>query len=99
MKNFRLSPTSVTLAALAACNIILNIVGIFLLPPEIKTQISFGGGSVEPMSKALYLFFSATIIVICSVAGLYLKEKRLRYLIVDVILTVANTAVFVINLI
>lgn len=98
MKNFRLSPSSVALAAIAALSIALNIAGIFLLPAELQTQINFTGGSIEPMRKSIYLLFSSALIVICSGAGLYLRDKRVRYLIVESILAAANIAVFVGNL-
>ncbi len=98
MKKFRLSPSAAAIAAIAAISIILNIAGIFLLPAELQTQINLTGGSIEPMKKPIYLLFSSALIVICSAAGLYLREKRVRYLIVESILAAANIAVFVGNL-
>lgn len=98
MKKFRLSPSAMALFIIAAVSIILNIVAAFILPEELRTQINLTGGSVDPMKKNIYLYFSSGIIAICSVAGLYLRDKRVRYLIVESILAIANIAVFVGNL-
>lgn len=98
MKKFRLSPSAVALFIIAAVSMILNIVAAFILPEELRTQINFTGGSIEPMRKPIYLLFSSALIVICSGAGLYLRDKRVRYLIVESILAAANIAVFVGNL-
>jgi len=98
MKKFKLSGVATAFILLGAVSIILNIVGAFVLPDRIQTQINLGTGSVELMNKYLYLIFSAVIISLCSGVGLYLEEKRIRYLVVDIILSVANAAVFIYNL-
>ncbi len=98
MKQIKLSPIALALVFLGAVSIILNIAGVFLLPERIQTQINLGTGSVELMNKYLYLAFSAVIIALCSGVGLYLEDKRVRYLIVDIILSVANAAVIIYNL-
>ncbi len=97
MKQIKLSPIALAFILLGAVSIILNIVGAFVLPDRIQTQLNLGTGAVELMNKYLYLIFSAVIISLCSGVGLYLEEKRIRYLVVDIILSIANTAVFIYN--
>ena len=98
MKKFRLSHVSVALTAIAAVSLVLNIVGAFVLPSQLRTHISLNGAAVDAMSKLLYLPFSTFLICISSVTGLYLKDKRVRYLIVASILCLMNIAVFVMNM-
>lgn len=99
MKKFRLSPVSVALTAIAAISLVLNIVGAFVLPSQLRTHISLSGEAVDTMNKFLYLPFSAFLICVSSVVGLYLKDKRVRYLIVASILFLMNIAVFAANMI
>ena len=86
MKKFRLSPVSVALTAVAAVSLVL------------RTHISLSGAAVDTMNKFLYLPFSTFLVCVSSVTGLYLKDKRVRYLIVASILCLMNIAVFVVNM-
>ena len=98
MKKFRLSPVSVALTAVAAVSLVLNIVGAFVLPSQLRTHISLSGAAVDTINKFLYLPFSTFLVCVSSVTGLYLKDKRVRYLIVASILCLMNIAVFVVNM-
>ena len=62
MKKFRLSPVSVALTAVAAVSLVLNIVGAFVLPSQLRTHISLSGAAVDTMNKFLYLPFSKFLI-------------------------------------
>ena len=97
-RKFRLSPVSVALTAVAAVSLVLNIVGAFVLPSQLRTHISLSGAAVDTMNKFLYLPFSTFLVCVSSVTGLYLKDKRVRYLIVASILCLMNIAVFVVNM-
>ena len=50
MKKFRLSPVSVALTAVAAVSLVLNIVGAFVLPSQLRTHISLSGAAVDTMN-------------------------------------------------
>ena len=76
----------------------LQSVGAFVLPSQLRTHISLSGAAVDTMNKFLYLPFSTFLICVSSVTGLYLKDKRVRYLIVASILCLMNIAVFVVNM-
>lgn len=99
MKKFRLSPVSVALTAIAALSLILCIVGAFVLPSQLRTHLSLNGATADTMNKLVYLPFAAFLICISSAAGLFLKNKRVRYLVVASVLCLMNIAVFVANMI
>lgn len=77
----------------------INLYGYFKLPEEIATQISFTGGQVNHMSKTVYLLIIFGIVLALSYFGIFkAKEQRLKYLLVNSVIVIANIIMIVIQL-
>jgi len=76
-----------------------NLYGYFHLPEQIATQISFSGGSVNYMSKAIYLSLSFVIVAALSYFSMKTeKEKKVKYIVVDTVIVISNIAMIAIQL-
>lgn len=77
----------------------INVFGYFKLPAEIATQFSFSGESVNRMPTPIYMIVSFGIVFLlsmfCMTKG---QEQKLKYLLVNTILVVANIVMIVTQL-
>ena len=77
----------------------INVLGYLRLPDEIATQISLTGGSVNRMPTAIYLTGSFVLIAIFALLTLRNeREQRIKYFLVNTILTVANIIMIAIQI-
>ena len=77
----------------------INLYGFLNLPDEIATQISMSGGKVNRMSTPLYLIIVTIAVLVISV--LYTKverEQKIKWLLVDIVVVVANIVMIVTRL-
>ncbi len=78
---------------------IINIIGYYKLPGEIATQFSLTGEKVNYMSKTIYLLGSFGIVLLLTLVGKFKEqEQKLKYLLVNCLIVVANIVMIVIQL-
>ncbi len=82
------------LAVFSAVGIIFNIIGFIFLPDYIKTS-PFQGA--ELTNTSFFLVFSTLLFVFSLGAGLYLKERTLKYGIFSAVLALLNGVVICLN--
>jgi hypothetical protein len=89
---------NIILILLATVTVVFNIVMFFFLPDSVATKISFEGKAVQYMNTTLYLILSAGLIALSAATGIFLADKKTKYIVVTAILFAANIAVSVVNL-
>lgn len=76
-----------------------NLYGYFNLPSEIATQFSFTGEQVNRMPTYIYMLVSFGIVLMislfCITKG---QEQKLKFLLVNTIIVIANIALIVMQL-
>ena len=76
----------------------INILGYLYLPEVIATQISFTGGGVNTMPKIYYLIGGFVLSLILTVMVNKSKDEKLKWFLVNVLITVANCVMVLIQL-
>jgi uncharacterized membrane protein len=77
----------------------INLYGYFKLPEKVATQFSFTGEQVNHMSKSIYLLSAFGIVLLLSYFGIFkAKEQRLKYLLLNSVIVIANIVMIVIQL-
>jgi uncharacterized membrane protein len=77
----------------------INIYGYFRLPEEIDTQFSFSGESVNHMPKSIYLIISFFIVLVLALFSIKNEpSQKLKYLIINSIIFIANIIMIFIQL-
>ncbi len=85
-------------AAIAALTLILNTVAVFILPPEIRTSITFDGSEPQRTGTVLYVCLAFIVVAAACAAGALLSGKRVRYVVLSAFLAAANIFVVVYNI-
>ena len=85
-------------AAIAAFTLILNIVSVFLLPPTIRTSITFDGSEPQQTGTVLYACLAFVVVALACGTGARLQGNRVRYIVLAGFLAAANIFVVVYNL-
>ena len=85
-------------AAIAAVTLILNAAAVFLLPPAIRTSITFDGSEPQRTGTVLYACLAFAVVAVACGTGAILKGKRVRYIVLAGFLAAANIFVVVYNL-
>lgn len=76
-----------------------NLFGYFNLPGTIATQISFSGEPVNQMKTPIYLLISFGIVLLLGLFSITKgQEQKLKYLLGNTILVVANIVMIVTQL-
>lgn len=74
----------------------INVYGYFNLPDEIATQFSFTGGSVNHMPTLIYMIATFGIVFMISMFCMSKGQvQKLKYLLVNTIIVIANIAMIV----
>ena len=84
--------------SIALFTVIFNAVAAFLLPPEIRTSITFDGSAPDMTNTLLYVCLAAVVVGVACAAGAILEGKRVRYIVLASFLAAANIFVVVYNL-
>ena len=74
----------------------INLYGYFNLPKEIATQFSLTGGAVNRMPTPIYLIIVFILVLLMSIFCLTKgQEQKLKYLLVNAIIVIANVVMIV----
>lgn len=91
------SSMKIVLIILASVTLLINIVGCFIMPDNMQVQITTSG-LANGMNKFIYLPLITVIVGACTFMGMRYSERTVKYLVVSAVITVANIAAIVINL-
>ncbi|MBO4501857.1 MAG: hypothetical protein J5760_06405 [Clostridia bacterium] len=84
--------------SIAAFTLLLNAVAAFILPPTIRTSITFDGSEPQRTGTVVYCMLAIAVVAVACAAGAILKGRRVRYIVLSGFLAATNIFVVVYNL-
>lgn len=101
MKNVKWNLSMIIAVITTLLTVVVNIFGYFKLPDKVATKFSITGNLNNMVSKPVYLILTFLLIVVISILSVSKaeeKDQRMKYIVVSIIVTVANIAMIAVQI-